>query len=1775
MKFHSFLRITVFLTLLLSFSTSVFSVYPQFEFDDTDLPSGPIDVIGQASSGTEVSLYVNNEYVGKRDVLSQTKTVNIDEGITDQVTGIGGKIFYKNNNPVQVYKLIVGANAEVSKGSYTDATSGINIFFKEVMQVYGLSEGDILVTDDTSNINRKITVVDELIDFTFQDVEDYFEDGENTIKFVMKYPISNLSESEEFEYTLNYEKYSNEITVNMDNVSNSREVKVNGTVLDSSSPLYYVVNQDEIVNPGVLIPITLNGNDFSLTISNLKEGNNSIRFITTDKDNINIFNGETKKRVLVDTVPPTINIVSSFRLYTNDNDLELNISTDAVIMNYSFDNRNESEEVEDGSVVLDLNLDKGRNYLVLTAIDIAGNIYKESHTIEYDNEKPDVDDESLEPPEVFDGTAHFFFQKIEGKTTKPEVQMTIFTVAGDNNEGSRARCEDFENLFYRNLGDLEGDREYGPETDLNDSQLSLLGLINRKTELTTGSDGHFDTIITLQEDDFNKRDLRDDDNRVDSVKSDNTICMIMADKYGNKKTRSYRVTLDAGNTMWVPGEITTIPNTVYAAEIEQTGNKRTFNDGVEFGLIGRFSYIGGGKVSTISKPIIRTDTDGAADSKNVDVDLSRMNFKLDKDTGEMIVYFPVTIDKLDMKPVDYPEELKLAFQMRLSYTVDGEDIPIDTVNPVYFQTTINVERPLDHTKWLTPATIEKIQGLLNRTIDFTKKANEYLQFATIGGVIACTGAKLVLTPQIVAAKAAAANDPNGNSGVEAEELERKLWLICDRVVGQPAPEMCNGAQGVAQSFDSSYGGVMDVTKDGNGIVKDYDRADAALANSDITTGQNGKTVMNINRAVLGQPCVLDGPFGLSDGNEVKYGYTARVWGTEYTDNSGAVSDSLGKVGDVFERTSSNDVYKPSQCLPADWGTCDPSKMFDSEGNYDSRAKDQCNPEKLNTKGLTKQCFSEGAPKFDDTKCNFFGTETGLEGAGWNSKNNIIESIRCGAITDTYTHSKKLLQIQEQMYMCLEQAKIGEVKGSYCERLLSMAVCDVATNILFKTLATNKGTDVPDTREDENFFLEALRGAQEGDRMLIERYGMNNFLTQAGLGTEQIANKVCLFAFTGDWSVLTENILSAVDKNQVKPTFGPTFPTSRMQGYNPISGDLSIQYRFTYGVVSGGQDIRTDIEFICDSTQSGGEYCPPGRTYAKDVPGTDLRTIRLRTPKGGVSQETIVVTDSKARYRYNIVSIQHTYQLDGETINEGPVEESIFHNSAGLIGSCYWSAGVMGSGLGSSSNVNTPAGNLNLPGGGIVCDTIFGDESLISQYGFDDDTRLVPTASDRITRPTYYPGNPVLLNPVYDIRPNTQGSMDNLNLWYYLDCGNAGTSAVPRDIRLNDLSKNLIKIVDNVPELGAEIDRAVAYVGTSGKNSWNIGEIKAVFTGATEDGTTVFNVVGIEADGKRIGVTKSVSLNKENSESIILDLNTDELGQLAGARNIRVLVDKESISKVSFEVREIDAKSVDEFNACLSNPSFGGEVERCELELYDGTLLEEKSTFNTVAKYEAQRENLEGATAGSCTLNLRLLPTTIQSLDKANFHNTSAFGDNIETNLKSNEAIKLPFTLAHNTKSNHKFVFELLSDYPGNTICVEEDGTFKNGIINFKIPAVSSQEAPNYNALATHFNTRVSFSRQINNVQVDKPTYNSAEGYYELGFEVGKDYKLPQGVERETMTLYVSFDSEKAENYVKEEITRSKEFIVQKCDASNIFDDAINAVGGVFSGGDNPVPTSTP
>lgn len=1588
MVFNKFLKLFVFVITFLSLLTFVNSAFPQFNFDTDKYDGGSINVVGQVSSGTQVQLKVNGIQVGSKDIFADSKTIILDSDIIDEQIPVGSSIVFRNNNPSRVYRL------NFSDGTFRALLFGETVSFKPY------EVGQFKYQDLQAGVEKKISAVDTLVNFSFDDVQAYFEDGENLLQFTVKHPINTKLNSNSFNFTVDYNKYSNNINLrNITNVTTSREVYVDGFISQVGDDVYYLLNREgDISNSGLLVPVQKVGNFFSVTVDNLREGDNSLRIITTQPSNPNIFTGEKKVNILSDTIRPYIDIESGLKLFTNDNNLVLNISTDAVLLNYTFKGRNFSEKVEGQSIILDLSLGKGENSLVLTAIDIAGNIYKESHNIYYDRDKPQIVPKSLKPETMFEnGIAHFQFQKIEGKTNKPEVSMVIFTTVDRKN-----RCEEFTPLFYRDLGHLDGDdAKKGPNVDLNETQLTLISaLVHRKITLTTDSEGNFDAIIALEDANFERSDINNN-NQINTprIQSDNRICFIMSDKFGNINTEEEVVKLDLGNTLWRPGEITTIPNTVYAAEIEQKGDARAGDGGnIEVGIMARIQYIGDGEVTEI-RPVVSVDSRGAKDASQVSIPSGKMNYKLDKTTNELVMYFPVKIKALNKLPIDYPDKFDLAFQVSMNYKLkQNNNIPLDTTNPIYFQTSLNVEKPLDHTRWLTPSTIAGLQNFLNRTINFTQQLTTFMQYAAIGGTLACTGARFVHSYQVADAEAlfkvakVANPDKNSEGYKNAEtvykasiaEADRLLYRICDRVACTAAPYKCdytsnNQDDNGYTKIDPTKIKITDkITSDKIDRTKILDTLD--LKSSD------GKTVASIEDFQLRGTCITDdGKPGVRlDANLFQY--------EEDVDNIGGAT----RVKDKF-------VIR-NDCTPA---------VFSTDACNKATKADQitgCTLQSVNFNSAANICYNPATPKYDDTRCWLPGYAEGY--AGKDPGTSIISSVQCGCITNTYSYLQMYLRIMTSINECLEQAKFGTVKGSYCERLISQSVCDIATNVVLPELQQNfdprnspgKGGDT----HDQNSFLSFLGHMRATDKQLGERYKGNNFFNQLGLGTNQLINKACVGAITGDWSVLTDSILTAVEKNQVRPIFGSPLPESRMQGFDPITGDLSIRYFFTHAVMSGGQRVEIKVDFICDPNAPGGEYCPSdGPIYASEVANSDIRTVRLSVPEGGSSQESVVIMDHKARFWYNRLKLTHSYQLNGKVQTETE-EFSIIHKQEQLLANCYFSGGTMASGA------------------SWKCDSIF------TQDGLDRVVKIDETSTKFIPKSIYYPGESPILDLVFTLS-SSDTSKSNLVARYLAVCkskdgneyylSNDG-STEPQSISLGQ---------NGVPKIGDHTFLKFFDKGLPDPNP------------TTDVQQTLVTRTSVLTNDAEYSGIKFVHANKDTKPT---GITINRIDFVSASENVNTPVKSEPATiNPSIASGSIQNELTYQFTSPIKINSSEKNLLQLQFNANDyknlGIYLIRKSDGGLVPFSTVNLKN--NLAEGPCTLKLRLFENGQDSgLTKENFETYEVNGNQILSNVDTKGLIKKEFRIsrAPSETSDYITAIDFINPVNGRSICLNLDSSGK-------------------------------------------------------------------------------------------------------------------------------------
>lgn len=1690
---------------------------PQTSFD-----SGDIEIPVKSSSGTKVELYVNENLISTETFLSPVKEVYIDDNSisgTFQI-GIGSKIRFINNGSNQI------------KLNISDANTYKTLNLGEFLEFSHFEAESLMMRDEVSSKLAQITVIDLIIQKNYSVDQNKLQDGANSYKAIIK-SLQDDSKLDEITGSFDYNLYTNQIMFsNYSNITTKRDVKVSGYVTDPNDHLAYVLNfEGQITNLGMLNQISLDGNNFSTVISGLNEGNNSIRFITLDKDNNAIFTGQKRANVFVDSFPPTIKVESvEYRakfgnsqenvilgkeqfgenVYLNGRQLTINVSVDAkeflvvnnlvqeledyfvgdeaafkdssyvetveifprkddnfeflvtfkgeidtftyeynglkkevsvtgkedirftlklaktnqklkfnykntalgksVTEDVTIDSKNifevkqlSSKEypVVNNSVTFKLSLTEGQNNITFIAFDRAGNQAKEAHAIHFSDKPVQLKKETLDPKSG--NTVHFFVQDIKGQVTKAGATVTVFAIPDnavyyDEVDGKRvektATCKDYDFIGFSRVANVLGS---GTNSQINQKpqgvQVSLLDLLSDKVTVESDSEGNFRAKnVVLLDKSLSSSDV--EGNEVGSVASSNTICYILSDKFGNVVVDSSSLTLDTGNTMWSPGKITTTPNTIYSAEIEQLSNSNTANDGVRFGVIAEFKYHGGGDIKSVSGVSLGIDRSFSDESQHGTIVQSEMNYVADKDSNTLTVYFPVEVEPMGIPPLEYPSELKFGYQMHITYELEDKDIPIDTRNPVYFQMEVNVENPLDHTKWLTPEMINKTLQFLEKSINFTKKLATYTSYATVGGVLACTGAKFYIGAQIGAVKANKALSDSERQQ-QISDLTEKLYYICDRTACSASPQECNGG---SENFKGS--GVLNV-EEGKTAYTGTDLLGVDVIGRD---EDSNKVLASFDNLKLGNPCDYNGDGKADDGVLV----------------SSKVTRFENVAGEWNIKESKSVTKLNNKCVPAQYDMKGIEMTgVDEKGNKIHSAADYNKGlQKADLKGISGACYNDKYPKFDNTRC--------LNKAGWNPADNIIESIGCGCITDTYSHLNKFIKIQEGIQNCLKEAQIGVAKGSYCERLMGIAVCDVATNILFKTVSqksvrgnTNTGDD-PHSAGIGSF----LSGAQQMDQVLEDRYEGNEFYTRAGLSTEQITNKVCLVALTGDWSALTTNLLSAIEENQVKPTFGPMFPTSRMQGYNPFTGDLSIRYIFTYAGVSGGQDISTKVSFICDKSQMGGEYCPDD-IVSSDSSGSSISVKHLRIGKGGSTQDTITATDTKARFRYNIVRLEHTYQLNEQTITE--VQEENINHKGELFGQCHWNGGLFGAGLAS--------GNL-----GIVCDAVFSGDSLISGFRIiQEKSFLAPKRSN----PTYYPGNNVVAHLGLDLRGLTGNSFD---LAYKVECSGTGEGQQPvinyKPINLDSTSGSIsgadIQLFTIPSQLGAEGTQATGEFMT----------YSLVADKVENDEKYYLAFYNNQAESALTGNVKSAS---------------SELSNFVGGVRIGEDISRGRVSSKELKGSDINGKTLTlDFDS--QTPSGMSIV------LVDGmeTIV---GTFQTTRRNLAATTELTYLQAGNCKLSVRAVqsgdgPNVISSVE--NFENYNPLGENIDTNVNAKDDIAtFSFTVAQ-TPSSPSFSFGLIKPTKDNILCI--DDSFKARYF-----ALSSSNSGNYNIEADLSPSRFTYS----------------------------------------------------------------------------------------------------
>lgn len=1008
--------------------------------------------------------------------------------------------------------------------------------------------------------------------------------------------------------------------------------------------------------------------------------------------------------------------------------------------------------------------------LILRAEDEAGNSALRSFTIVFNDEDPKIKLDEMEPRSVFQDEESFWgFERIQGRTNQPNVEISFVVIGPDDylprtqgdGQTSRIRisCNNLAQYhsqgIWRNFEDTSTLNENLEESEVTGSFAlqfaDVIEFIRGSLEFTSDERGRFGSsnrVSALVNNEFVQfRTHSDLSQRQGS--HPNTLCAFTRNQFGRTNVQSITVNYRTGNYDWDVGPITFNRNSINPYEIESStsaGDRYRTSLVVELTYTGQFSDDGTIDVTRTPRVNIRGE-----DARTIRVINSEIRHEF-RDR-RLLVYVPLEILPRNIPVSEYPNSQDLVLEILPQVSVQGYEV--DNRNPAYAEFTLLYDTNL-MTNWLTPRMIDRGISFLNQTKEFTGTLRDTTRKLVPIGVLTCTGARFWFSLQ------AAGLDENALHEEELFRLREQLFTICDRTFCSASPNECDERR-LAQSDT-----LLSTQVDEEGRITGIEVPNDLSAFDTHLNDESGRILQTYDSLDVGAQCDVLGGRGMK-GRIVN----AQVSKFEEAGSFLFRADEAVSVSQTGNRCV---PYTYSEEINAELERCE--GLATAEDRIKCREDAYSNPSfilGLDVNTVSNACFSREAPRMDHTRC--FGQ------AGFNPAESIIDSVACGCIPETYQHLNKLYKIQENMIECLEDVKSATVEGTYCERLISVSLCDAVTGVIFR-LAGDRQVSSPaqrqyDSGQNQGVFGALLGSLQNTDNLMDDRYAGQSFYSSGrGFSTHSITNQLCLFAINRDFAQFEQAIIGDIDRSvQVAPEYAPTMPQTRFESFSPITGDMTISYRFVHNGVSGGSPVRFTYDLLCDRSRDNGEYCPEELIRASDV-SPSLRTVSRTISGGGQAQETIAMRDTQATYVFNVLETVVEYSIGDEekrrvhreTIRRSPGDQL----QGGAFADCSFGLG------------------------GISCNRVFGSMSDITYFTFGQNSGIAPSQGNA---GVFAPGEMVGVNVFYSARGDLSDAQRG-RLWFRSSCGDIFGS-VPLDQSLiSSQNGNFYAELFPVPDLGS-------------------------------------------------------------------------------------------------------------------------------------------------------------------------------------------------------------------------------------------------------------------------------------------------------------------------------------------------------------------------------------
>ncbi|HLC66530.1 MAG TPA: hypothetical protein VJK52_02725 [Candidatus Nanoarchaeia archaeon] len=198
----------------------------------------------------------------------------------------------------------------------------------------------------------------------------------------------------------------------------------------------------------------------------------------------------------------------------------------------------------------------------------------------------------------------------------------------------------------------------------------------------------------------------------------------------------------------------------------------------------------------------------------------------------------------------------------------------------------------------------------------------------------------------------------------------------------------------------------------------------------------------------------------------------------------------------------------------------------------------------------------------------------------------IRAVQCVCLPGIMGYLTLWRNILEQVKLCFRTILLtGQGKSGVCRAVLTIYVCDLVVDAI-KCFVKKYGPSEHAARDRKatSRFLGALQGAgRDIHNSIVDRYGQSN-LYQAMFNERKLIHQACLFAFTGDYDLDIDALLSTGAGVPIRSE-GFLFPhTRRFLNFNPLDGKANFVYHVGVGLAAGAK-LNYNVELVCSNDLS--------------------------------------------------------------------------------------------------------------------------------------------------------------------------------------------------------------------------------------------------------------------------------------------------------------------------------------------------------------------------------------------------------------------------------------------------------------------------------------------------------------------------------------------------------------------------------------------------------------